>query len=303
MTVTAIDLNLLRVFDAIYRERNISRAAHSLNITQPAASNALQRLRDRLDDPLFYRASGGVAPTPVAQAMVEPVREALQLLDSCIQQNISFDPCLSHQHFRIGLNDLGEALIMPRLLQLLHIEAPHVSMQSIAVGRREMAHELISNNLDIAIDSPLVANPQISHTPLFKDSYVCLVRPGHQVLTQPWNLQTFLQLEHVHPSTRRSGHGMVDIALHKLGFSRRVTLRAQHYMVTPQIVRESDLALCVPRAFGNLFPDLVQLDIPLRVGRLELHLFQRKSAENYAAYLWLQDKIKQVIATLQFGEN
>ncbi len=301
MSLQHIDLNLFRVFEAIYRERNISRAANFLNITQPAASNALQRLRDRLGDQLFYRAGGGVAPTPVAQSLIDPVRRALQLLESSVQQNIAFDPATSSHHFRIGLNDLGEAILMPRLLQIVRAEAPNVSIQSIAVSRGELAHELIAGNLDMAIDTPGSPNPQVSHSRLLRDRYICLVRPGHPVLEQSWNLQTFLQLEHVHPSSRRTGGGLVDIALDKLGHTRRVTLRAQHYMVAPQIVRETDLVLCVPQLFGTLFPDLIQLELPFRVSHLELHLFQRKSAEAYAAYQWLQDKFRTAISADQLS--
>ena len=299
MRFHTVDLNLFVVFDAIYRERNLSRTAEALNITQPAVSNALQRLRVKLDDPLFYRASGGMAPTPVARSLNPQIQQALQLLHDCIQQSQHFDPATSRLHFAIGLSDLGEALLMPKLLQLIKQAAPNVSVQSVAIPSKELAQDLLAGNLDIAVDAPFVQDTQLTHSALISDRYVCLLRPQHPVLKQQWNMESFLAMEHIHTSSRRSGRGIVDLALNKLGKSRKIALRAQHYLTAPQIVMNSDMALCVPELFASLYPELQQLRLPFAVDKLELHIYRPKNTKDYAANIWLHDKLVETVAQIR----
>lgn len=291
MRFHSLDLNLFLVFDVVYREQNLSRAADILHITQPAVSNALQRLRDRLGDQLFYRVAGGVAPTPAAQSMIEPVRQALSLFDLCIQQTIGFEPRTSKHRFTLGLGDLGEAIFMPRLLQLMHKEGPDLSVQSVSIPRRELAEALIFGNIDLAIDTPFLNDPQINGSPLVNDEYICLLRPKHPALNRTWNLDNFLQLEHVHPSSRRVGAGMIDNALTNMGKARRIAFRVQHYMVAPEIVRQTDLVLCVPSMLARLFPDLKVKPLPFASGKIELNVYTRKNAGQYAATSWLLEKV------------
>lgn len=299
MRFNKVDLNLFVVFDTIYRERNLSRSAETLNITQPAVSNALQRLRSKLDDPLFYRAGRGMAPTPVARSLAPQIQQALQLLDGCIQQSQHFDPTTSRLNFAIGLSDLGEALLMPKLLQIIKQSAPLASLQSVAIPSKELAQELLAGNIDLAVDGPFVQDTQLNHSLLVSDQYICLVRPQHPILTQDWNIKSFLSLEHIHTSSRRSGRGVVDLALSKIGKSRHITLRAQHYLTAPKIVMDSDLALCVPQLFATLYPELQQLPLPFPADKLELHIYGPKNTKDYAATIWLHEKVNETITQIR----
>jgi DNA-binding transcriptional LysR family regulator len=134
MNLQQIDLNLFLVFDAVYRERNLTRAAEALAVTQPAISNALTRLRRSLDDPLFVRTAHGMLPTPVADNLAPKVSAALQLLDAGTRAGADFNAAESNKVFRLSLNDLAEVSLLPRLLERVQQEAPAVRIESYTSG-------------------------------------------------------------------------------------------------------------------------------------------------------------------------
>ena len=167
-----VDLNLFVVFDAIYRERSVTKVAVLLNLTQPAVSNALSRLRDTFDDPLFIRTPNGMAPTPVADSVVADVRSALALLDQSVAVNARFDPMLSEKVFNLGMNDLAESLLLPHLHAAIKTTAPKIALTSYYVAREVATEDLRSGGIDLLIDAPVVNAKELSHKPLGKLPYV-----------------------------------------------------------------------------------------------------------------------------------
>ncbi|MEX2490111.1 MAG: LysR family transcriptional regulator, partial [Pseudomonadales bacterium] len=176
MKLSNIDLNLFVVFDAIYTEGNLTRAGEIIGITQPAVSNSLSRLRKLFDDPLFVRTAEGMVPTPVAQNIIGPVRQALGLMRSSVQENEEFDPSRSNKRFRVSMTDLSQAIILPYLFGRIKREAPLLAIDCYHVHRRDLNVELASGNLDFAVDIPLTPDPQIRQAPLFSHPHVCVVR-------------------------------------------------------------------------------------------------------------------------------
>lgn len=288
MRLPAVDLNLFIVFDAIYTERNLTRAARVLFITQPAVSNALKRLRLVFNDALFVRTRHGVTATPVAENISGSIRDALHLLNVSLTEAERFVPGSSEKTFRFSVHDYDEAILIPRLMEQLAELAPKVSIECYAVSRRDLESELSSGSLDFALDVPLFSAPQLCRQPLGTERYVCMVRPGHPKAGATLTLKQYLGLEHIHVSGRRQGVGHVDMALEMLGLRRNIKLRMKNYMGGPQVVASTDLALTLPSNLASLY-DMKIFEMPFKVETLDQYLYWHKSTDQDQANLWMRN--------------
>jgi len=290
MTVKKCDLNLFQVFDTIYTERNLTHAARSLSITQPAVSNALARLRKLFDDELFVRTARGMMPTPVAESIAQNVSEALALLSSSILDREGFDAQVSERTYQFSMSDLAEAVLLPRLIPHLKEAGPGISLQSYYVKRHELLRQLSRGEVDFAVDVPLVEDPQLCHQSLICDDYVCVVRKDHPVLGHELTLDRFLSLRHIQLSSRRKGLGQIDLALLKLDVERMTRLRVQHYGVAVAIVATTDLVLCLPR-FLAVGDELEVLELPFAVPQLDYHLYWHRHSDSDSSHRWMREAI------------
>lgn len=294
MNLNKVDLNLFIVFDAIYTEANLTRAGQIVGITQPAVSNALARLRETFNDPLFVRTAQGMVPTPMAQNIIGPVRNALQLLRVSVQESRTFNPLQANKTYRISMTDLSEAVILPLLFQRLRRLAPQVQVESFLAKRRETTKELAAGRLDFAVDAPLNTDPQVRHVKLMDDRYVCAMRRGHPLAKERISLDEYLSLSHIHISSRRNGLGYVDLALGKMGIQRKVALRSQHYMMASTVLQSTDMAMTVPERFARRH-DLHFVDLPVNdVPALETHLYWHESTDQDPANCWMREQIIEI---------
>jgi len=294
MKLERVDLNLFVVFDTVYAERNLSRAARVLHITQPAVSNALKRLRAAFSDPLFVRTPRGVAPTPVADNIAGRVREALNMLNISLTEGEKFTPRSSEKVFALGMHDVDEAVIVPRLMERLGNAAPGVSLECISVPRTELERELGSGNLDFALDVPLFSVPLLCRELISAERYVCAMRQGHPMAAKPLTLERYLGLHHIHVSTRRQGVGHIDRALERLGRSRNIRLRMMSYMAAPQVVASTDLVLTIPRSLASMY-GLTALELPFEVGTLDQYLYWHKNADQDRANMWMRGLLLEAL--------
>jgi DNA-binding transcriptional LysR family regulator len=278
------------VFDAIYTEANLTRAGQIIGITQPAVSNALARLRESFNDPLFVRTAQGMVPTPMAQNIINPVRSALALLRVSVQESRTFNPLQANKTFRISMTDLTEAVVLPPLFQRLRKQAPSVVVESLLSHRRETTSDLAAGRLDFAIDAPLNTDPQVRHVKLMEDRYVCAMRPAHPLAGQPSiSLDEYLGLTHIHISTRRNGLGQVDLALGKMGLQRKITLRSQHYLMASNVLQHTDMVMTVPERFARRHA-LHFVALPLNeLPNVETHLYWHESTEQDPANRWMRE--------------
>jgi len=293
MNLNKVDLNLFIVFDAIYTEANLTRAGQIVGITQPAVSNALARLRETFNDPLFVRTAQGMVPTPMAQNIIGPVRNALQLLRVSVQESRTFNPLQANKTFRISMTDLTEAVVLPPLFQRLRRLAPNVKIESMLAKRRETTKELAAGRLDFAMDAPLNTDPQVRHVKLLEDRYVCAMRRGHPMAKDKVSVEEYLSLSHIHISSRRSGLGMVDLALGKMGQQRRIGLRSQHYMMATQVIQQTDMAVTVPERFARRH-DLHQVPLPVEIPPLETHIYWHESTDQDPANRWMREQMIEI---------
>lgn len=290
MRLNKIDLNLFVVFDAIYMQGNLTRAAEVLCITQPAVSNALARLRLIYDDALFVRTGKGMVPTPLTENIISGVQSALQLLSSSLQEGQLFDPFISEKTFRLSMNDMAEAMIMPKLLSQLQQQAPKAGIECCYVPREDIERELAAGSLDIALDAPFVAVGQMQTQALLKQRYACAVRRDHPKIGETISLDEYLALDHLQVSSRRKGRGYEDIGLNRLGRQRKIKMRVQHYQVAPLLVAQTDMALTIPISMAQNY-DLKILELPYSLPALDWNIYWHKSADQDQANLWLRNLI------------
>lgn len=252
MNIRNFDLNLLVTFDALMRERSVSRAADRLALTQPAVSNALNRLRQLLDDPLLVRTQRGMAPTQRALELLGPVQSALTQLDKCLAQPPIFDPVTSRQKFVLGTTDYVAMLLLPLFLDHLRRQAPGVKLHIKNLGPIGPEDALESGLYDFAIGRFLKTNPRLKKELWLEDKLCCLVRRDHPVTNKAFNLRQFVDLEYVWVTTSER-RGLVDTWLQSNNFQRRITLTIPSYTTGAMIVADTDLGLVLPQRFANKF--------------------------------------------------
>lgn len=301
MHIKDIDLNLLRVFDAVYRTRNVSRAAEALDLTQPAVSQGLTRLRLLVKDPLFMRASGGVQPSPRADRLAPAVRRALGTLEEALSESVQFDPLQSKKTFRIHMSDIGEGRFLPDLMTALRQRAPGVRIETLPLPIASIADALDSGRTDFAFGFlPNVKDTQ--RVQLLKDRYIVLLREGHPFAAQYQRrrsgkalLDDLHQLEFVAGRT----HSDTLRILQLLKLEDRVRLTAEHFMVLPAIVRATDLAVVMPRNIAQGFAaeggyTLIEPPFPLRDFTVSLHWSQR--FESDPGNRWMRQTLLDLFA-------
>jgi len=295
MNLRGLDLNLLPVFEAVYAEGGITRAAERLNLTQPAVSNALARLRAAFNDQLFVRSASGMAPTPTAQALIGPVREALGRLRSGLDRQGGFDATTSDRVFSIAAGDIAAAAAIPVLARMLEDENAGVSFHWLQIARPDIPSEFAAGRLDFAIDIPALARPDLASLKLLSDRYVCVLRKGHARAAGRFTLTQFLALRHITVSARRTGKGVVDVALSRIGERLKPAMRMSHFQPAFHAVMASDLALAAPLSLAKRY-DVVLRDLPFEAPGLDLMLFWRRDAAGDAGLAWARERLVAAVA-------
>lgn len=295
MRLDQVDLNLFIVLDAVYREASVTRTAQVLNITQPAVSNALARLRRIFDDPLFVRTPEGMKPTPLTESVIVDVKKALTLLGSSVTHSARFDAAQSEKIFRVAMSNLTEALFLPRLYTAIAQIAPGVSMEVFYPGREQAAESLKSGTLDLLLDAPLIKPAGLEQHHLCQLPFVLAMRKGHPLSDGHIDLQTYLNADHIHVSSRRTGSGQVDMALRAIGRQRRIKVRVQDYQIAVELTRTSDLLWGVPEEFAKLSA-LSTAPLPFSIEPMRFSLYWSKSADTDPANQWIRTQIISVCA-------
>ena len=290
MHLSGVDLNLFVVFEAVYLERNLTRAAQHLNVTQPAVSNALARLRSAFDDPLFVRVGRGMMPSPLAQNLIGPVQAALRQLRASIDQGRRFDPATSDRLYNIWARDTVATELMPGLLARLAGEAPGVRVHCHQIDRREIAGELATGQLDFAIDIPELARAELKSTPLFTDRYVCVLRRGHPLGCRNLDLEAFLAARHILVSGRRSGRAFIDLALARIGRQTASALRLTHFQPAFHVAMSTDMILSAPLSLARKY-DVTVKELPFPAPALQSLLYWHRNADEDPANAWLRERI------------
>tara|TARA_B100001564_G_scaffold86484_1_gene70225 strand:+ start:107 stop:1015 length:909 start_codon:yes stop_codon:yes gene_type:complete len=299
MNLKETDLNLFIAFDVIYTEKNLTKAGQVLGITQPAVSNALSRLRELFGDDLFIRTSKGMIPTPVANQIIKDVRSALSLIQNTISETEKFDPSVAEMIFKISIGDSSEYRLLPLLIKELAEVAPRIKVETYLTPRKDAPRELASGTIDFSIDPPVHSDPHLRHEKIYEEDYVMIVRKDHPILDlKEITIEDYLRLSHIHISNRKTGLGHVDMALYRLGLSRDISLRAQHFLVAPYIVEQSDLAITTTKGFA-VDRDLAWRELPFEIEPLVLHLYWHEAKDSDPSSKWMKDLMLKTYGKLQ----
>jgi DNA-binding transcriptional LysR family regulator len=298
MHISRVDLNLFTVFDAIYSEGSVTRASHKLNLTQPAISHALGRLRQMFNDPLFVRRGHAMVSTPLARNMIEPVRRSLRGLEVTLNRQDVFDPATTSKRFNLALRDVLEATILPALVTRALAHAP---MADIAVGqveRRDLESEMAAGSLDAAVDVLLALGSDVMRTRIYQDSTVVMARKGHPEVDGAIDIATYLRQDHVLASSRRRGLGVEDFELSRFGMERHIRLRCQHFFAASRVVSQSNLLLTMPGRYAhiaNLQVGNQILPFPLDVPPFDVFLYWHANVDSDPANRWFREQVMQSV--------
>jgi DNA-binding transcriptional LysR family regulator len=294
-----IDLNLFVVFDAIYTEGGITRAAKRLSLTQPAISHALGRLRELCGDPLFVRKGKAMIATPLARAMIDPVRQSLQGFESTLKRVDRFDPATAHKHFTVGMRDVRELTVLPALLRTVTRSAPFIDIAIVRTERNQLEHELATGTLDAAIDVRLPLSDEVRRRRINAEQLVVVARPRHPRVKRELDLDSYLAQEHILVSSRRRGFGVEDYELSRHGLQRRIRLRCQHHFAACRVVSETDLILTMAERYARIVNPLFRnrvLPFPLAVPDYDAYLYWHANADADPANRWLRKQLTEALA-------
>ena len=302
-----LDLNLLRVFDQVMAERNLTRAARNLAMTQPAVSNALNRLRDALGDRLVSRSGYGVEPTPRALALWPSVADALRQLEASIAPN-TFAPEEATSTFTLAMADSTAAEVMPGLMRILEREAPGINLRMLPLTTRDPRLLLDEGTADLAVGyfpavlADLTAQAQggsivaFDHERLYDGVYVCVMRKGHELEHDGLDLDAFCAARHMLVSFSGQPYGFIDEAMASLGRQRRVVLTVNQFFTAARVVETTDLLTVLPRHFIRVTgreQELVQRPLPFPVPPVHVDALWHRRYGQRPDHAWLRQAVAQ----------
>lgn len=297
MNYRSADLNLLKVFEALMTEGNVTRAARKLSLTQPTVSNALRRLRETFDDPLFVRSGAGVNPTRRAIDLWEPLSQSLHAIRATLDVE-RFDALRSTASLSIAMSDYVSSIVVPRLAARLSKAAPSMQIHAIPNTLVDFDRVLADNKADFAIS---VYNEEVQRPAFLKSralwspDFVCVLRTGHPLArADKIPLKKFLAARHVDVSLVGKTMPTYDLFLHSRGLQRNLVATVNHYHAAYEVVRRSDLVAVLPwseRFEPARLAGLRRMPVPLEAPPRIIELFWHQRHETSALHQWLKNML------------
>lgn len=306
MNLAAFDLNLLRVFDALMRERSVTRAGEQIGLSQPAVSQALNRLRALLDDQLFVRRGPEMAPTPKAETLAPAIRNALALVETALLGDKAFDPGQAQRTYTILSSDFFSMLVLPEVFARMSAEAPGVRLRMVDSALGDVERLLQDDAVDMAVERPLTVAEWVSRELVFTSSFSIVAARDHAGIaaagvapggTIPLDL--FCALPHAIRSIDGSMSGWTDEALASVGRQRRVVLTLPQFAAVAKAVAQSELIAAIPREYADAVAaeeGLAVYEAPLTLGRPEISMYWHSRHDRNPAHIWLREHMRAATA-------
>lgn len=311
MSMRNIDLNLLVFLDVLLKERNVTRAAESLGISQPAMSNGLRRLRDLFGDPLLVRTSDGMKPTERAELLQPLVRDVLASVEQAVEPKKKFNEKKANRVFRISVSDYTESTLLPHLLRRLSSEAPHVILDVLTPS--DISYQNVEQGtVDLVINRFDVLPQSFHQMTIWRDTFSCLFSHSNPI-AENFNLKNYLDSEHVWVNKTGMGAGVgmepgssktlgwVDEALTQIGEKRRIRVFTRHYQAAMRLAELPDLIVTIPTKAAKLLqdnPSVIIKDPPFSIPEIELKMAWSPLVQHNPAHQWLRRLIADVARAL-----
>lgn len=289
MNSSQLDMNLLRLFEAIYRLGSVSRAAEAIGLSQPAASQGLTRLRLALGDALFVRANGTMRPTLRAERLASVVQPAISAIQDVLKKEDAFNPVHSRMTLRLHMSDIGEARLLPELIAALRRQAPGIRVHTAPLPHSEIADALETGAIHFALGFlPSVTGTQ--RLELLRDQYAVVVRSGHPLLSSSKGRVTVNHLRQLEYVAVRS-HSETLRILQELGLDGKLVVTSEHFLALPAIIARTDLAVVMPCEIALAFVDIdryavLPTALPRSAFMVSLHWSQRFDTD--PAHRWIR---------------
>jgi DNA-binding transcriptional LysR family regulator len=298
MNYDRLDLNLLKVFDAIMTELNVTRAADRLCMTQPAVSNALNRLRRLLDDRLFLKVPSGVKPTPKAIELWLPIREALTQIRQAIEPVI-FDPAMAEATFTIAMNDFSSNLILPLLLAVCEQIAPHVDLRIVPMTHINAPTLLERAEIDLAVGVCKITSSRLRSQSLLTSPFVCVMRREHPLANQKLTLERYVKAKHLLVSLTGESTGIIEPILEKQGLKRRIAVTVNQFALAPRLIADSDLIAVLPTRIleiSGLGDRLYMTPLPteIDIAPSDIQMIWHERNHQNPAQIWLRSRLIEI---------
>ena len=297
----AFDLNLLIVFDAVMQERSVTRAGSRIGLSQPAMSHALNRLRHMLKDDLFVRTPEGMVPTPRAETLAQPLRNALSEMQLALEP-AAFDPGASDRRFALAVSNYAAVVLSPPLVAAVSSAAPAVrlDLRPSGTGSSDIVERLDRGDLDLMLGSMDSPGERFVTAPLLEDPFVMVMRRGHPASRRKLSPAAFAALPHLEISSSREDTGFIDRWLAERGLDRRIALRAP-YLSAAAILVQSDMVATLSRRIAQEFVRNHPLQIrepPYDSPRVRTVMLWHRRLDRHPAHRWLRDVILSVTKSL-----
>jgi DNA-binding transcriptional LysR family regulator len=300
MNLRSVDLNLLVIFDALMAERNVTRAANRIAMSQPAMSNALARLREAFRDELFVRTAKGMEPTPRAIELGEAVRQILRQTERLLVSDLEFDPTSSERTFNARMSDLIGFLALPTLLRALRVEAPAVRLDIVHLSPEQTVKALEADQLDFALSMDLKHVNTIRSTVLFEDQMVCVMRSGHRLDKDGLTIQDFIDGDHLRVAMSPTDIRFVDNALSVHGLQRRIVANVPHWLLIPPVLHETDLLAVVSGKLAGRFSNqgISVRPLPFDSTPFNWRLYWHRRHDGSHPHRWIRSLVQNACASI-----
>lgn len=296
-----IDLNLVRLFVAVYEARSVSLGAQSLNLTQPTVSYGLAKLRDLLQDQLFVRTRHGMEPTTRADLVYAEFVTSLRAIQQAVDTARAFDPATTRRRFVLSMSDIGEMIFLPPVLEALQKRAPHAELEIQQVALADLPRSLSTGEIAGAIGNLGGLGDGQPRVSLFTERYVCLAHHSNPIFAERLTRERFEAARHVHVTSAATGHALIEDSLRALGIHRRIALEIGHFAILSHVVGLSDLVALVPSRVARLFEqyeDLRSCELPVPLPSFEVCLHWHENDRTNVANRWLRSLVCEVLTDL-----
>lgn len=292
-----IDLNLLATLDVLLSELNVTRAAQRLNLSQPSVSVQLARLREVFGDPLLLPGPRGMLPTARAIELREPLRQALEALESAVSTSSTFEPMLADNTWRIAATDYTETAVVLPILNRLRSAAPGTRLAILELNPSRILRQAEQGDVDLIFHLREGSPPSLHQRLLFTERYVLAGRLNHPALTRPLTLAQFCKLEHVIVSPEGGGfHAMSDEVLAKRGLRRKVVLSVPHFLFMLDALANSDLVAVLPERLVKNIATLQVIAPPIALPGFDMLMLWHERQHRDPAHQWLREQLVEGVS-------